>query len=126
VGLTGGYMGMFDYIRVELPLPDFLGNPADVEFQTKSFENLMDYYVITFKGELYREKYDYKWNDNPDSFLGGHMQQIKDSYRREYLTDFHGDVIFYSGLDNNKVFKNYHARFTDGKLTRIWYTETQY
>ena len=122
----GGFMGMFDYVKVEVPLPDFFGDPADVEFQTKSFENLMEYYVITLKGELYRERYDYEWLDEPDKFFGGYMKQIKDSYHREYLTDFHGDVIFYSGINNNKVFRDYYARFTDGKLTKIWYTDTQY
>ena len=117
---------MFDYIKVEVDLPDYFGNPADEEFQTKSFENLMEYYIITANGDLYRERYDYEWIDGPDTFFGGYMNPIKDSYRREYLTDYHGDVIFYSGVDDRKVFRNYYARFTDGKLTKIWYTDTQY
>lgn len=126
MGLTGGHMGMFDYVKVEISLPDFQGDPEQVEFQTKSFENLMECYVITTKGELYRERYDYEWIEQEDRFFGGYMRQIDGSYRREYLTDYHGDVIFYSGMDNRKVFRDYHARFTNGKLTQVWYTETQY
>ena len=118
-------MGMFDQIRIEQILP---GNTeiTNTWYQTKSFENQMINYVITAKGELYEEHWDYEWvHDEGYIFVNGYMQKVEGSYRREYLTDFHGDVIFYKGLEN-KVFRDYYARFTDGKLSKMWYEDTQY
>jgi hypothetical protein len=120
-------MGMFDEIRVEQLLP---GNTeiTDEWFQTKSFENVMTNYVITAKGELYEERWDYKWVENEHPFVRvkGNLKKIEGSYRREYLTNYHGDVIFYKGMNSNKVLRDYYVRFTDGKLTRMWYVDTQY
>jgi hypothetical protein len=118
-------MGMFDYIRVKSLL---LGNTvvSDEEFQTKSFECLMENYVITENGELYREKWDYDWIDDDRHILQGYDQKIPGTYRREYLTDFHGDIIFYRGRMSNGNWRDYTARFTNGKLTRISYEDKQY
>ena len=117
-------MGMFDYIKCEVQLPGYSFITTE-EFQTKSFDNLMQHYVITVKGELYRELWDYDWVDEPTHFLGGYERKIPESYRREYLTDLHGDVIFYTGRrpENGKWY-DYFARFTEGKLTRIWMKES--
>ena len=122
-------MGMFDYIRVETKIPGYEEIPSDVEFQTKSFENLMDTYVISIKGELYVEQWSFEFIETQGSLFGGYMRKLDDSYRREYLTDFHGDVIFYRSKPmegTNRVWRDYHARFTDGKLSRIWYEDKQY
>jgi glutamate synthase domain-containing protein 1 len=121
-------MGMFDEIRVEQLLP---GNTeiTDEWFQTKSFENVMTKYVITAKGELYEERWDYVWVDDPGAvhkIFKGYLKKVEGSYRREYLTNYHGDVIFYKGMNSNKVLRDYYARFTDGKLTSMWYVDTQY
>jgi len=118
-------MGMFDYITVETLLP---GNVtvSDEVFQTKSFECLMENYVITKSGELYRENWEYVWVDNDIHLLGGYGEKIPDTYRREYLTDFHGDITFYRGRMSNGKWRDYTARFTDGKLTRISYEDKQY
>lgn len=115
---------MFDEIRIEQVLP---GNTeiTDEWFQTKSFDNVMTRYVITANGELYEERWDYEWITDEGYMLKGHLKRIEGSYRREYLTDYHGDVIFYTGLENN-VWRDYYARFTDGKLSKMWYEDTQY
>jgi hypothetical protein len=121
----GTVMGMFDYITVESLLP---GNVtvSDEVFQTKTFWCLMENYVITKSGEIYREIWEYEWVDNDRHPLGGHEEKLPETYRREYLTDFHGDIIFYRGTMPNGKWRDYTARFTDGKLTRISYEDKQY
>jgi hypothetical protein len=120
-------MGMFDEIRVEQILP---GNTEIINewYQTKSFDNVMAKYVITAKGELYKEVWEHKWIEDETHFLGGYDYRVPDSYRREYLTDYHGDIIFYTSkpMKEDRVWRDYTARFTEGKLTRIWYEDKQY
>jgi hypothetical protein len=118
-------MGMFDYIKCEIKLPDNT-LPDGREFQTKSLDSAMENYVITVKGELYREVWDYEWIEDSEHFLGGYQHRIEDSYRREYLTNFHGDVIFYDGKKINELWRNYTARFTEGRLARMWYKDETY
>ena len=118
-------MGMFDEIRVEQLLP---GNTeiTDEWYQTKSFDNVMTKYVITANGELYEELWEYEWiSQDGNAFFTGYSQKIEGSYHRKYLTDYHGDINFYTGLEN-KVWRDYYARFTDGKLSKMWYKDTQY
>jgi hypothetical protein len=118
-------MGMFDYIKVEQILP---GNTeVDTQlYQTKDLECCLYTYVITEKGHLYRESWEYEWTQ-ADGFLGGYSSKKEGTYSREYLTDFHGDIMFYKGrfLDTNK-YRDYYARFTEGILTRMWYVDIDY
>lgn len=126
-------MGMFDKIKCEVLLPDG-SMQNDREFQTKSLENLMNSYVITQNGELYEEDWDSEWvEDSSFKVLGGYLKRIEGSYHRKYLTDFHGDIIFYSGDilpdvsdSGEKTYRDYHARFTEGKLSRMWYKDHTY
>ena len=120
-------MGMFDMIKVEMKIPGYSTIP-DEEFQTKSLDNCMDHYVITNKGELYREVWDHEWIDNPNTPMGGSFNKVEGSYRRVYLTDYHGDIIFYTSkpMSEDRIWRDYTARFTEGKLTRIWYEDKQY
>lgn len=119
-------MGMFDEIRVEHILPGET-QITDDWYQTKSLDNVMTRYVISARGELYEERWEYKWIDDDNHFLKGYAEKIDGSYRREYLTDFHGDIIFYKEMnpDTSKL-RKYYARFTDGKLTKMWYKDIQY
>ena len=117
-------MGMFDTIRVEIAMPG-CGDCSHEEFQTKSFDSGMEQYVITTNGELYREHWEYDWVDDASRHFKGYLNKIPGSYRREYLTDYHGDVIFYKGA-KDRIWRDYHARFTEGKLKLIWYKDTQY
>lgn len=121
-------MGMFDELRIEHILP---GNTEITNqwYQTKSFDNVMTKYVISAKGELYEEKWDWEWIDDEEHFLKGYINKIEDSYRREYLTDYHGDIIFYKMTPENqekRIWRDYYARFTDGKLTKLWYKDVEY
>lgn len=121
-------MGMFDEIRIEHILP---GNIKIINewYQTKSLENVMTKYVISANGELYEEKWDWEWIEADTHWLGGYMKQIEGSYRREYLTDYHGDVIFYKSTPEdtiNRRWRDYYARFTNGKLSKLWYKDSNY
>lgn len=118
-------MGLFDEIRVEQILP---GNTdiTDEWHQTKSFDCGMFTYVITANGELYKEIFDFVWEEDSQALLGGRFKQIENSYRREYLTDFHGDVRFYSGTPVGRTWRDYYARFTNGKLQEMWFEDSKY
>jgi hypothetical protein len=121
-------MGMFDEIRVEQILPDRT-EQSSTWYQTKSLDCHLDKYVITANGELYRECWNHEWVEEPDHFLNGYIRKVEGTYRRDYLTDFHGDIIFYSSkpeLNTNRIWRDYHARFTEGKLSRIWFEDKKY
>ena len=115
-------MGMFDYIKCEVQLPGY-SFITDEEFQTKSLDNCMDHYVLTKNGELYRDVWEYEWVENKELPIGGSFKKIEGTYRRHYLTDLHGDIIFYSDtlIDGKRY--DYFARFTEGKLSRMWCKE---
>lgn len=119
-------MGMFDNIRVDVILPgsNFI---TDEQFQTKSFDCLMRNYVITANGQLYEDYWDYEWIEDPQHFLGGTMNRIKGSNQHIYLTDFTGEVIFYASrpMWSNK-WRDYHAQFVNGKLSKMWFNDKQY
>lgn len=111
-------MGMFDYVRCEVPLPD--GWSAD-ELQTKDFDMpYLETYTIRADGRLIhrRPRYDI---DPPDAPHG------------EIDTNFHGVLNFY-GLETTgyeppqpgdhfrrpiTIWHEYNAKFTDGKLVGI-------
>lgn len=115
-------MGMYDTIRIEVQLPKYSFITTE-EFQTKSFDNLLDNYVITAKGEIYRECWESEWVEDNNLIFKGHFKKIDGSYYRDYLTDLHGDIIFYNGnvIDGKRY--NYFARFSYGKLDQIWVRE---
>jgi hypothetical protein len=120
-------MGMFDTIKVEMKIPGYTEIPDEV-FQTKSLDNCMYHYVITRSGDIYREEWEYDWIEDDKHMLGGWIQKVEDSYRREYLTNFHGDIIFYTSkpLTEDRIWRDYTARFTEGKLARVWFEDKQY
>lgn len=105
-------MGLFDSIKVEVKVPYYGENH---KFQTKSLDNALEDYVITNKGELYREVWEYEWVENSLSVFGGYFKKIEGSYRREYLTDYHGDIIFYDDYNLG----DFVARFSYGRLSRL-------
>lgn len=118
-------MGMYDTLRIEQKIPGFTDIP-DCEFQTKSLDCALENYIITHKGELYKEVWDYEWIEDDKHTFKGYFNKMDGTYRREYLTDIHGDIIFYEGKSIDGKWRDYTARFTEGKLTRIWYEDKQY
>lgn len=122
-------MGMFDSIKCEYPLPlpegvEKLGFiQKDIEFQTKDFENLLDYYTIRENGELYKTNSKYKWVDDDNHFLKGYMDVVSSEEAKE---PYHGMLNFYSYDDfdqeDGKVINvniDYIAKFTDGLLVDV-------
>jgi hypothetical protein len=114
-------MGMFDYLKVEVELPDGTSGEGR-EFQTKDLESLLETYTITVDGKLIRHRVDMEWITDEAAFLGGGLHAIPGTARDEDVP-FHGDLTFYGGVKDG-FFRDYTARFTEGKLSRIWYTDT--
>jgi hypothetical protein len=122
-------MGMFDQIKLEVPLPDTDEVPTDTIFQTKDLECMLDDYVIASDGHLYKEKWDYDWiEDESVAMFKGRLQKIEGSFRREIVPDHHGDIPFYHDalreIDGKRIWHEYVARFTHGKLSYIAVKET--
>lgn len=120
-------MGMFDYVRCEVPLPDgFTG-----ELQTKDLQCDLVTHVIREDGMLVVEKIDQRLtvpkNERTypdaadDSFLAlaGSVRTVKS----QHVSDFHGWLNFYGGSHGD--WHEYRAKFTDGHLVKIEQVEDQ-
>ena len=75
-------MGMFDTIQVNIQLPGY-SYITDEKFQTKSFECLLENYVISDNRQIYRELWDYEWIEKPDAPLGKQLIKVEGTYRHE-------------------------------------------
>lgn len=116
-------MGMFDNIEVKIPLP---GNmiPLGEDFQTKSFNCLMEKYVITESGEIYKDHWDYDWDEEYGDYGG--LRRVEGSNERRYLTNLNETINFYGSRPIGHVWRDYFATFVNGKLTRVWFEDAQY
>ena len=118
-------MGMFDYVKCEVPLPDdFEGS-----LQTKDLDCDMVTHTITKEGRLIREwithvtevpKAERPYPDGEGIFeLCGSMRRHKTSADANY----HGFLNFYgsSGKHEDDTYRwhEYNAKFTDGNLVEI-------
>jgi hypothetical protein len=124
-------MGMFDYIRCEVSLPD---GWLPGELQTKDFDCEMVTHVITKDGRLMLERIDEthlvpkeeRPYPNDDGLLGmcGSIRTVT-SLRD---SNFHGVANFYGseGTPNTPDYHwhEYNAKFTDGNLQEIVLVET--
>ena len=131
-------MGMFDYIRCELPLPD--GWESD-ELQTKDFDCQMVTHVITKDGRLMldnghyeevplleRRNWKVEWGTSVEAQKEHIVETTAGRIRRVPKMEdanFYGIVNFY-GLELEVakgrpfyVGHNYNAKFTDGQLAEI-------
>lgn len=127
-------MGLFDYVRCELPLedcPDWL-----TEFQTKDTpRQYMDHYRIDDEGRLWEEQYETEDRSDPNATgltrLSGMMTRV--NRRWVHLDDFDGVIDFYSsnwrelsygltlirrGTGESFVRVEYRVVFVDGKLAK--------
>ena len=97
-------MGMFDYVKCEVELPD--GKTNECEFQTKDFDDpYLETYTITAEGRLIHDAVRYDI-DPPDKHVG------------KVDMNFHGVLNFYGGLGVDE-WREFNAKFTDGKLVGI-------
>lgn len=116
-------MGMFDYIKCEVPLPD---GETMHELQTKDFECTMAVHTITKDGKLFldlghhietpKDKLPYP-DAEPGSFESfcGIITWVPNLVEQ---TTFHGWLNFY-GHNPAGEWRDYKAKFTDGKLIKI-------
>lgn len=121
-------MGMFDYIRVRMPLPADPKPPDTVWFQTKDVPTAqlwMEKWTIEDDGRLI--KHGFRYEDRFDkSAPEGSLESVEGMIAVEVpeddkAIDFHGDLRFCELLDGE--WWEYVARFTEGRCTRIWCEE---
>ena len=127
-------MGMFDYVRSEIPLPDgFTG-----ELQSKDFDCALTNIVISADGRLLIEDFEYEevpkeersFPDAPDDDILSIVGALRRVNRRWRDLDHHGDFNFYgyAGQYGNPGYNwhEYVARFTNGKLEFIRIVEDRH
>ncbi len=94
---------MFDYVRFKASLPVEIPSDWHAQWQTKDTpQQYLWIYEVTENGELWE-----------------HGWPIEDHPPRR-LEDFHGDICFYDSHHITKEWFEFIARFTDGKLSRVW------
>ena len=124
-------MGMFDYIRCDVPLPD---GAERSELQTKDFDCEMVTHIISKDGRLMldrghnemvplmdRPMWKAEWGDSEAAQKEHAVDALCGCMRRvpKYEdANYHGLVNFY-GSDKGNVWHEYNAKFTDGQLVEI-------
>jgi hypothetical protein len=119
-------MGMFDTIKVERKIDG--KSYKDIDFQTKSLNNMLDYYIIDRFGYLTVFKYDieetvpkfFSQKKGIEKFIEEHDKNYKRVNERLEPYYFHGTIHFYSYSregDNNKDFV---ALYSQNKLIGIY------
>jgi hypothetical protein len=123
-------MGLYDYVRCEVPLPDgFEG-----ELQTKDFDcPYLETYTITKAGRLYFRyvaervpvpESEWKYAGDTDALhkLWHEQSKTKPIFAERDL-NFHGMLSFYGcegqHADGTWRWHQYRAKFTDGQLVEI-------
>ena len=108
-------MGMFD--TVECRYSEMPKEHQKLDYQTKSFHNAMDLYVIDKDGCLYHEDYDIEDKSDPNAEglerLIGCMTKV--NKRLVHLKDY-TDTIFFYGFTKEK-WVEYKVQYTEGTLT---------
>ena len=119
-------MGMFDYVRCDMPLPETEVMPKVDLFQTKDTpDQYMTVYTITVDGRLSWRPYhmetvpkeERRFPDAPDDSLLALAGCIRRVEREPEFLDYHGDIYFYCGHEGS--WWEYKARFTEGVCQKI-------
>lgn len=121
-------MGMFDYVRVEMPLPaEPAPPPPETRFQTKDSPDgylFLETLVLRSDGTLIRPGIRYEDRSDPNEEglkrLIGMMSPVSDPLLDTVFSDFHGDFEFGHYVYETGEDWDYVARFTEGKCTKIW------
>jgi hypothetical protein len=123
-------MGMFDTIRCYFPLP---GAPEEIQnssFQTKSMENLLDNYTITYEGRLIHHSVEWysveekdrpyygnpEWDSNPIFRIFG---SLGSKFLGDIDTNYHGMLRIYTSDNDFKIWYEYELKFTDGTIVDV-------
>lgn len=123
-------MGMFDYIRCEMPLPETPEPPPGDVFQSKDTDDqYMTLYTITADGRLTWRPYTMEEvprterpHPNANGLLGlrGSIRRVE---QEPVDIPFHGDIHFYESGWNAGGWWEYRARFSDGVCKGITLVE---
>lgn len=125
-------MGMFDYIKVKVPLefPDEIKKLKTSEFiwQTKSLDNCLSEYIIGEDNCLKEVVVDGVWKKVPEKNRTSpwNVADFEETNRYEKIIDFHGILKFYCFEEYNNDYDfwlDYEAYFIYGKLDKIKLTE---
>lgn len=115
-------MGMFDYIRCLMPLPETTLMPdGDTLFQTKDTpDQYMTVYTIDDDGRLTWRPYQIEVvpleeRPNPEMPMRGMWKRVEGD---KETIPYHGDIVFYH-LSKDNFWWEYRARFTEGVCVRI-------
>jgi hypothetical protein len=108
-------MGMFDYIKVEIPgFYDLEEVPTKVEWQTKDTPaQQLDTYRLTRDG-LIHEAYDTRYEETKDAPLGFYLHREN---RRDEFCNMTTSINFYDLVD--KRWWEFCAFIVNGKVTDI-------
>jgi hypothetical protein len=124
-------MGLFDYIRIKMPLPADPPPPSVEFFQTKDVPTLqlwMEQWTIEADGRLIKHGVRYEDRSDPNAKPGslesiiGSMTSVPEPEQDE-IVPHHGDICFGHFDTQSNQWWEYTARFTEGICTRIWCSE---
>lgn len=122
-------MGMFDYIRVKMPLPAEPKPPAVEWFQTKDVPTVqlyMEKWTIEADGRLIKHGVRYEDRSDPNAEgidrFRGMITSVPDPDSDKEVP-YHGDILFGAYDHSTGEDWDYIARFTDGRCARIWLDE---
>lgn len=87
-------MGMFDHITVKYPLPGAPRSP--IKCQTKDLHCLLYDFELRENGELWLEKVEREYIENPDAFLGHDVNVVS---RQWEPYPFTGALSVYDSID---------------------------
>lgn len=114
-------MGMFDYIRCKVPLPDGLdtGDP-ERSFQTKCLLCRLDEFEIREDGTLWHQDYSVEDRSNPDAEGLESLYGIRTRVNQKWIQwpDFTGEIVL-SYRDSEKGLMKISTYFARGKLKHI-------
>lgn len=124
-------MGMFDYVRCELPLPE----EQDAVFQTKDTnQQYMMHHTLRADGRLILHDYDTEltpkaerpYPDTPDDNIQSMFGSIrkKAGTERDVDQNFDGDLRFYNETQYRATFRGGTCQEIcqekDGKWSKVW------
>jgi len=110
-------MGLFDYLRCEIPLPAV--GCEGYEFQTKDTPSqYMENYVIRADGSLWVEEYDIEDRSDPKAeglqAICGMMTRVNERWTA--CDSFTGEICFTKYEDDYSTHVLFSSYFDDGKL----------
>jgi hypothetical protein len=110
-------VGMFDYLRCELPMPDGRKVSKD-SFQTKSLWCGMDRFTITRQGRLIYHRCRYEPGADREIKQGIMVAQYNRVAMEDIDMDYHGDLAIHGTTADDKSL-HYAVRFTRGTVEWI-------